>query len=123
VLYTRKGRIGAGERLSMTFQRGGEMKIGSATVRAGVLPNVLAGRSYLAFLNRTDEPVLHRLEFHDGSEWYPWVALFEMTRAQRVIDPARSCVPTSDEYFPELVLHNARTDLVLSLIREALKPD
>ena len=35
----------------MTLERGGEMKIGTVTVRAGVVPNVLPGRTYLAFLN------------------------------------------------------------------------
>ena len=121
VLYTRKGHVDVGERLSVAFQRGGEIKVGSVTVRAGVVPNLQPGRSYLAFLNRTNELVVPPLEFRDGSEWYPWVGLFEMTRAQRVVDPARPVVPIPDEYFPELVLHNARVDLVLNLIREAVR--
>jgi hypothetical protein len=122
VLYTSKGHIEAGERLSMTLERGGEVKIGSVTLRAGVVPNVLPGRSYLAFLNPTAGRSDYAFPFPTGrGEWYPWVGLFEVTRAQRIIDPARPCVPIPDEYFPELVMHNARTDLVLNLIREAVR--
>ncbi len=112
VLYTREGHIDAQRTLSLTYDRGGEMTIGPVTMKVGVVPNVHPGRSYLAFLNRTA----------DG-RWYPSVVLFEINHAQRVIDPARSVVPVPDDNFPELVLNNARVDLVLRLIQEELRPN
>jgi hypothetical protein len=110
VLYTSEGHIDVGQPLSLTYDRGGEMKIGGVTMKVGIVPNVRAGRSYLAFLNIAA----------DG-RWFPWVVLFEMTKAQRFVDPARPVVPVPDDDFPELVLNNARVDLVLKMIQEELR--
>ena len=110
VLYTRKGQIDANRPLVLTYVRGGEMKVGPVLLKVGVVPNVHPGRSYLVFLDPTV-----------GGRWSPSEGLFEINSAQRVIIPARPVVPLPDDYFPELVLNNARVDLVLDLIRAELE--
>lgn len=109
VLYTRKGQIDANRPIALTYVRGGEMKVGPVLLKVGVVPNVHPGRSYLVFLDPTV-----------GGRWSPH-GLFEINRAQRVVDPARPVVPVPDEYFPELVLNNARVDLVFDLIQQAAR--
>jgi hypothetical protein len=110
VVYVRDDRIQVGERVAFSYERGGELAVGSVTIKAGVLLGVRAGRSYLVFLNRRED-----------RSWYPVDVLFEITRAGRVVDPARYVVPIDDEFFPELVINNARFNLVLRLIREELR--
>ena len=110
VIYTRNGHIDARQALSLTYARGGEVSVGRVTLKVGIVPNVRPGRAYLVFLDQTD----------DG-EWYPSTILFEINRAQRVVDPARPAVPVPDDQFPDLVMNNARVDLVLDLIRAELQ--
>jgi hypothetical protein len=112
VVYVRDDRIAVGDRVAFSYERGGELPVRSVTIKAGILLGVRAGRSYLVFLHRRED-----------RSWYPVGVLFEITRAGRVVDPARSVVPIDDEFFPELVMNNARLDLVLALIREELRHD
>jgi hypothetical protein len=109
VIYVRDDRIQVGEKFAFSYERGGELAVHSATIKAGVLLGVRAGRSYLVFLNRLED-----------QSWHPADVLFEITSAGRVVDPAKYVVPVDDEFFPELVMNNARFDLVLKMIREEL---
>jgi hypothetical protein len=111
VIYVRDDRIEVGDRVAFSYEDGGELTVQSVTVKAGKLLGVRPGHSYLVFLTRRGE----------DRSWYPVAVLFEITRAGRLLDPARYVVPIDDEYFPELVLNNARFDLVLKLIRDELR--